>query len=170
MATKHDIINLAIEKNNIAGLLNLCIYDKKMTEICKNEVRVQKKIIEFFKDITNNNEDLREIAMYLIFKHELTDEKKIRNILNFLKYVLDNRNIDIKNLKKLVDLLRIIETREKGGWIYVNYKVEMERLYHISGNDNALQIDTNDDQLIKMLFEKYFKVKSQKDTIQLYTF
>lgn len=170
MATKRDLINLAIQKDNIVGLLNLCINDKKMTEICKSEVRVHKKIMDFFKDITDDNDDLREIAMQLIFKFELTDEKKIRNILNFLKTVLDKRNVDLKNLKDLVKLLRTIETRKKGGWIYVNYKVELDKLYDISGNENTMKIDTNDDQLLKMLFEKYFKVKSQHDTIQIYQF
>jgi hypothetical protein len=170
MATKKDLINLTIQKDNIVGLLNLCINDKQMTDICKNEVKVHKKIISFFNDITDDNEDLREIAMKLIFQYELTDEKKIRSILNFLKNVLDKRNVDIKNLKQLVKLLRTIETRKKGGWIYVNYKVELDKLYNISGNDNTMQIDTNDDQLIKMLFEKYFKVKSQHDTIQIYQF
>lgn len=168
MATKTDLINLAIKKGNVVGILNLCINDKKMTDICKNDLKIQKQIMDFFKDITDDNEQLREIAMKLIFKYELTDENKIRNILNFLKGVLDKRNVDIDILKQLVKLLRKIETRKTGGWIYVNYKVELDKLYDLSGDDSSMKIQTNDPELIKMLFLNYFKVKSQHDTIQIY--
>lgn len=168
MATKTDLINLAIKKGNVVGILNLCINDKKMTDICKNDIQIQKQIMNFFKDITDDNEQLREIAMKLIFKYELTDENKIRNILNFLKDILDKRNLDTDILKQLVKLLRKIETRKTGGWIYVNYKVELNKLYDISGDDSSMKIQTNDPELLKMLFVNYFKVKSQHDTIQIY--
>ena len=44
MATKHDLINMAIKKGNVVGLLNLCLQNKGFTDICKSEEKIQKQI------------------------------------------------------------------------------------------------------------------------------
>ncbi len=170
MATKHDIINGAIKKGNVVGILNLCLQNKQFTDICKSDKKIQKKIINFFSDLTNDNQQLLDIAFNLIFKHELTNEEKIRNIISFVKNLIDNRNFDTQTLLELIKLLRFIETRKQGGWIYVNYKPEQEKLYTLSGPENAIKIITNDDQLVKSLFNKYFKVVSTLKNEQVYQF
>lgn len=168
MATKHDLINMAIKKGNVVGLLNLCLQNKGFTDICKSEEKIQKQILNFFSDLTGDNQQLRDIATNLIFKHQLTNEAKIREILDFCRSVLDKQNADTKILLQLIKLLRQIETRKQGGWIYVNYKPEQEELYTTSGPEKALKITTNDEQLLQLLFNNYFKVFSDFDTQQIY--
>lgn len=170
MATKHDIINDAIKKGNVVGILNLCLQSKQFTEICKSDTKIQKKILEFFSDLTNDDQQLRDIALNLIFKHELTNEEKIRNIISFVKKLIDSRNVDTDILIQLIKLLRYIETRKQGGWIYVNYKPEQEKLYTLSGPEKAVKIVTNDDQLVKFLFNNYFKISSTLKNEQVYQF
>lgn len=168
MATKHDLINMAIKKGNVVGILNLCLQHKDFTDICRNEEKVQKQILKFFSDITDDNQQLREIATHLIFKNQISNENKLREILNFIKDVINNRNVDTDVLLQLIKLLRHIETRKQGGWVYVNYKPEQEELYSTSGPENVLKIATNDDGLLKLLFNNYFKVFSDFDTQQIY--
>jgi len=159
---------MAIKKGNVVGLLNLCLQNKGFTDICRNEEKVQKQILNFFSDLTNDNQQLKDIATNLIFKHQLTNENKLREIISFVKGVIDQRNVDTKTLVQLMKLLRQIETRKQGGWIYVNYKPEQEELYSTSGPENALKISTNDDGLLKLLFNNYFKVFSDFETQQIY--
>ena len=168
MATKHDLINMAIKKGNVVGLLNLCLQNKGFTDICRNEEKIQKQILNFFSDLTNDNQQLKDIATNLIFKHQLTNENKLREIISFVKDVIDQRNVDTKTLLQLIKLLRQIETRKQGGWIYVNYTPEQEELYSTSGPEKALKITTNDEGLLKSLFNNYFKVFSDFDTQQIY--
>lgn len=168
MATKHDLINMAIKKGNVIGILNLCLQKKEFTDICKNEEKIQKQILNFFSDLTNDNLQLREIATNLIFKHKLTNETKIREIIAFIKNIIDSRNVDTKTLLELVKLLREIETKKEGGWIYVNYKPEQIKLYSTSGPEQALKISTNDEDLLRNLFNNYFKVTSDFQTQQIY--
>lgn len=170
MATKHDLINSAIKKGNVVGILNLCLQNKQFTDICKSDKKIQKQILNFFSDLTDDNEQLREIALNLIFKHELTNEEKIKNIISFIKKLIDNRNIDTQTIIQLIKLLRYVETRKQEGWIYVNYKPEQEKLYTLSGPEKAIKIVTNDDQLIKSLFNNYFKVDSTLKNEQVYQF
>jgi hypothetical protein len=168
MATKHDLINMAIKKGNVLGILILCLQNKDFTDICKNEEKVQKQILKFFSDITDDNQQLHEIVTYLIFKSQISNESKLRDILNFIKDIISDRNIDTNVLIQLIKLLRYIETRKNGGWIYVNYKPEQDKLYSISGEESSLQISTNDDDLLKKLFNNYFKVFSDFKTQQIY--
>lgn len=168
MATKHDLINMAIKKGNVVGILSLCLQNKGFTDICKNEEKVQKQILNFFSDLTNDNQQLKDVAVNLIFKHQLTNENKLRDIIAFVKNTIEERNVDTKILIQLVKLLRQIETRKQGGWIYVNYKPEQEELYSTSGPEKALKIATNDEGLLKLLFNNYFKVFSDFDTQQIY--
>jgi hypothetical protein len=170
MATKHDIINDAIKKGNVVGILNLCLQNKQFTDICKSDKKIQKQILNFFSDLTDDNEQLREIALNLIFKHELTNEEKIRNIISFVKKLIYNRNVDTQTLIQLIKLLRYVETRKQGGWIYVNYKPEQEKLYTLSGPEKAIKIITNDDQLVKSLFNNYFNAVSTLKNEQVYQF
>jgi len=170
MATKHDIINNAIKKGNVVGILNLCLQNKQFTEICKSDTKIQKKIIDFFSNLTNDDQQLRDIAFNLIFKHELTNEDKIRNIISFVKKLIDVRSVDTDTIIQLIKLLRYIETRKQGGWIYVNYKPEQEKLYTLSGPEKAVKIVTNDDQLVKFLFNNYFKISSTLKNEQVYQF
>jgi hypothetical protein len=168
MATKHDLINMAIKKGNIVGILNLCLQNKSLTDICRNEEPVQKQILKFFSDLTGDNVQLRDIATHLIFKHQISNENKLREILSFVKGVLDKRNVDTEVLIQLLKLLRKIETRKQGGWVYVNYKPEQEKLYTSSGPENALKVVTNDEGLLKSLFNDYFKVFSDFETQEIY--
>lgn len=168
MATKHDLINTAIKKGNVVGILNLCLQNEEFTNICKNEERIQKKILKFFSDITDDNEQLLSVATNLIFKHQISNENKLRDILNFIKRLIDKRNVDTDVLIQLVKLLRHIETRKVGGLIYVNYKPEQEKLYTLSGPEKLLKIYTNDDKLLEFLFNNYFKVFSNYETQQIY--
>jgi hypothetical protein len=170
MATKHDIINNAIKKGNVVGILNLCLQNKQFTEICKSDTKIQKKILDFFSNLTNDDQQLRDIAFNLIFKHELTNEDKIRNIISFVKKLIDVRSVDTDTIIQLIKLLRYIETRKQGGWIYVNYKPEQEKLYTLSGPEKAVKIVTNDDQLVKFLFNNYFKISSTLKNEQVYQF
>ena len=170
MATKHDIINNAIKKGNVVGILNLCLQNKQFTEICKSDTKIQKKIIDFFSNLTNDDQQLRDIAFNLIFKHELSNEDKIRNIISFVKKLIDVRSVDTNTIIQLIKLLRYIETRKQGGWIYVNYKPEQEKLYTLSGPEKAVKIVTNDDQLVKFLFNNYFKISSTLKNEQVYQF
>lgn len=168
MATKHDLINMAIKKGNVVGLINLCLQNKGFTDICRNEEKIQKQILNFFSDLTDDNKQLKNIATNLIFKHRLTNENKIRDIISFAKGVIEKRNVDNNNFLQLIKLLRQIETRTKGGWIYVNYKPEQEELYITSGPEESLKISTNDENLLKLLFNDYFKVFSNFETQQIY--
>jgi hypothetical protein len=104
----------------------------------------------------------------LIFKHQISNENKLRDILNFIKRLIDKRNVDTDVLIQLVKLLRHIETRKVGGLIYVNYKPEQEKLYTLSGPEKLLKIYTNDDKLLEFLFNNYFKVFSNYETQQIY--
>lgn len=170
MATKHDIINNAIKKGNVVGILNICLQSPQFTEICKGDNKIQKKILEFFSNLTNDDQQLRDIALNLIFKHELTNEDKIRNIISFVKTLIDSRNVDTDTLIQLIKLLRYIETRKQGGWIYVNYKPEQEKLYTLSGQEKSVKIITNDEKLVKFLFNNYFKISSTLKDQQVYQF
>jgi len=169
MATKHDLINMAIKKGNVVGILNLCLQNKDLTEICKKEEKVQQQILKFFSDLTGDNQLLRNIATHLIFKHRITNEQKIRDILTFIQSIVNRRsNIELQTLTQLIKLLRQIETRKQGGWIYVNYKPEQEELYTMSGPEGAPKIVTNDEQLMQYLFNDYFKIFSDFETQQIY--
>lgn len=177
MATKQDLINMTLKHGNIVEILNYCLTNEEMTNRCKADEKVQKRIKEFFNDITridnisrNHDERLREITMYLIFKHKLNNEEKIRNILNFLKIVLGEINIEIDILKQLVKLLIKIEKREKTGYISVYYKVEMEKFYDVIDKDSTMTITTNNSILIKKLFEYYFKKSPILETETLQTY
>lgn len=168
MASKHDLINMAIKKGNVMGILNLCLQNEGFTDICKNEEKIQKQILNFFSDLTDDNIQLRDIAMHLMFKQRITNEKKLRDILSFIRQLINERNVDTKVLIELIKLLRHIETRKHGGWIYINYKVEQEKLYVVSGPETELKISTNDEELLRFLFNNYFHVFSDFETQQIY--
>ena len=167
MATKHDLLNRSIQSGNVLAVLNLCLENEKFTEICEKDEKIQKKILKFFSNITKDNEQLKTVAMDLIFKHKITDESKIKNILSFLYNLLDERNLDTPILLNLVKLIRRVETRPQGGWIRVAYKPEQEKLYTISGPDTFLKIITNDEDLLKRLFSNYFKINTDFES-QIY--
>ena len=175
MATKQDLINMTLKHGNIVEILNFCLRNEEMTNRCKADEKVQKRIKEFFNDITRiddisseHDERLREIAMDLIFKHKLKNEKKIRNILIFLKTLRSNIEIDI--LKQLVKLLIRIEERKRSGYISIYYKVEMEKFYDVIDKDDQMTITTNNISLIKKLFEDYFKKSPILETETLETY
>jgi hypothetical protein len=70
--------------------------------------------------LTGDDKRLRNIMLNLLFKHQITDESKIRDILRFIKHVIEHRSIDTEVLIDLIKLLRTLETRKQGGTYKLN--------------------------------------------------
>lgn len=169
MATKTDLLNMAIKKGNVVGVLNLCMQNEKFVDICENNDRIKNQILKFFVDVTGNDEQLIEVLKHILFRHKMTNEQGIIKIMTFMNNVIGVVAASTKQLKDMVDLIRDIETRKQGGWIYVNYKPEKEgKLYTLSGPAERTQLNTNDEGLVRMIFEQYFNVSSDYQSQQIY--
>lgn len=169
MATNTDLLNMAIKKGNVVGVLNLCMQNDKFVDICENNERIKKQILKFFVDVTGNDDQLTEIVKYILFKHKMTNEAGIKKIMKFMKDTIEVVAASTKQLKDMVDLIRDIETRKQEGWIYVNYKPEKEgKLYTLSGPGERTQLNTNEEKLVRMIFEQYFNVFSDYNSQQIY--
>lgn len=150
-------------------MLNLCIQNDKFLDICENNDKIKKQILKFFVDITENDEQLIEVLKHILFKQKMTNEIGIKKIMKFIKNVIKVVAVSTKQLKDMVDLIREIETRKQEGWIYVNYKPEtIGKLYTLSGPSEHTQLNTNEEELVRMIFEEYFNVFSDYQLQQIY--
>lgn len=168
MATKTDLINLAIKKKDVAGMLNLCISSKQMEDICTSDVRIHTQIKKYFEENVGDDPILSQILLYLIFKVRLTNQTHIKDIIDLVHDVLDyHSSTSLPEIKELIKLLRKLETKKHGSWIYVYPKYEMDKLFDIDGDD-IMKISTNNPEIVKMMFETYFKVESESNTQMIY--